>query len=514
MIVPVPALPVNVSSAIDPDLLAREIAADLESDFVVAPHFAILIKKDGASYVREVLSSLESGYAGPRPPHTIFVPKTNGHFRPGAILEPFDRVVYHAMSWLAYDVAQHLETGRAISTASRVIHDLRTGSDTRHSAWSDYSNQFEKISKSHPYVLTLDVAHCFERIPQHSLVNLLQAEGLHSNAKSLIEELLLGFRMRSSQGLLQGMLPSDYLGDLFLSRIDSFLDQQGFQSIRFVDDVLIGGSTKKELARLYRLLVEYLHQIGLHPNEGKTRIAQGVSLLAEHTHVDDLFAAAREEVSATLPGVDVTYGLGLAWEPTAEEALDVDLKATRLLLEQAIDEPSLHHRILRFVLRPLGLVLDPSALQLVLSNFSSNSVLSREYARYMIRFAGRPEVIKAATSVVASAEWYSPYHVMNAVEVLRAAPQLPRESLEALLRAYNNQGPDAYRALAAITIAQHGNGAMKQDLMASFASQSSEYVRSALVFAAQYFVSPERRTAKRVWAASSTLCADIAGRVL
>lgn len=510
----VPSLPAEIAGTINPELLAREIAGDLESDFIVAPHFAVLIKQDGATYVREVLQSLEKGYSGPRPPHTIFVPKTNGHFRPGSILEPFDRVVYHAVSWLAYDVAKHLETGRAISTASRVIHDNRTESDTRYTSWADYNAAFEAISQNHPFVLVLDIAHCFERVPQHSLVNLLQAEGLQSNAKSLTEELLLGFRMRNSQGILQGMLPSDYLGDLFLSRLDSFLEQKGFDSIRYVDDLLVGGQTQEDLGRLYRQIVEYLHQFGLQPNEAKTRIDSGSSVLSEHTYIDDLFIAAREEVSSAIPGMDIDYGLGLAWHTKPRDDVDVDLKATKALLKQALSQPSLHRRILKFVLKPLGVVNDPAALALVIEKFSKDSSLSREYARYLTRFASDTKVMEAATNVVASADWHSPYHVMNAVEVLRAAPSLPRESLGTLQRVYSNAGSDAYRALAGITIAQHGTGAMKQDLLASFAGQSSEYVRAALVFAAQHFLTPEKRTAKRVWAGASPLCADIAGRVL
>ena len=507
-----PSLPASDLRLINPDVLAREIAWDIESDFVLAPHYAVVFKNNGKEFVETVLERLRSDYTGPMPPTTVLVPKARWHFRPGAILEPVDRVVYHAMSSLALDAVGKFDGNRAISAAERALVDFRTGTDSRHGAWGDYAEAYERLANSADSVLVLDLAHYFEHVPQHALVNLLEDEGLSANAKNLTEHFLSQARMRESHGILQGMLPSDYFGDLFLRRLDGFIERAGYESIRFVDDVLVAGHTETELRTLYRHTVEYLRGFGLQPNESKTRIVPSADALREHTALDDLFHAARDEVIEKLGGMTFSYGLGLDWTTVREQ--EATLTATKRLLA-AIDEKSeLRQRILRFVLRPLAAVGDREALPIVLDSFSSEPHLARDFARYAVRFADDADVISAMSEVVSNPDSVTPYQLMHAVAVLSEATRLPRPTVISLIQLYGRPGEDSYRALAAIAISKFGDGTDRQDLASSFQLQASEYIRSALIYAAKDFVAAARRTAKSTWVRTTRNGREIASRVL
>jgi len=392
--------------------------------------------------------------------------------------------------------------------------DFRTGADTRHSAWQDYADAYLSVTQSCSWVLVLDLAHYFERIPQHSLVNYLAAHKLSINAKNLTERFLQNARMRDSHGILQGMLPSDFLGDLFLTKLDAFLEQAGRRSIRYVDDVLIAGESKADLQLLYRDIVEYLRGFGLQPNEAKSRVVESSIARRDHTAIDDLFSAAKAELVEELEGQHIVYGLGLAWHVDKAKRLQVELSATKALLAAVDTHPQFRQRILRFALRPLAAVGDRTVKPLVLGLLADEPVLTRDFARYLVQFPNDADVLEALAQVISEAERHDPYVVMHAIAVLSEADRLPRPALNSLMNLYRRPGHDSCRALAAIALAKLGDGNHRQDLIASYANERSDYVRAALVFSAQYFVPPEKATAKSIWSDSSALNAEIASIVL
>ncbi len=49
----------------------------------------------------------------------------------------------------------------------------------------------------------------------------------------LLEEMLLAFRERNSFGIIQGVFPSDMLGNFFLSDFDAYCEIQNIPSARY-----------------------------------------------------------------------------------------------------------------------------------------------------------------------------------------------------------------------------------------------------------------------------------------
>lgn len=70
--------------------------------------------------------------------------------------------------------------------------------------------------KRFPFAIKADIACFFERIYQHNLINLLRAAGCDPRCINLLEKMLLVFTGKDSHGILQGMFPSDLLGNFYL----------------------------------------------------------------------------------------------------------------------------------------------------------------------------------------------------------------------------------------------------------------------------------------------------------
>ncbi|MDU0078382.1 RNA-directed DNA polymerase, partial [Bacillus sp. IG2] len=123
------------------------------------------------------------------------------------------------------------------------------------------------------YVLKIDIANFFGSINQHTLVNVLADAGLRKPYVDRLENILTSFSGdRSSRGIIQGIFPSDILGNFYLEPLDRFLDDKGVPSARYVDDVYIFVKSVNEAEALVRELIPELRSYDLSLNEAKSAI--------------------------------------------------------------------------------------------------------------------------------------------------------------------------------------------------------------------------------------------------
>src|SRR3569833_1544876 len=108
--------------------------------------------------------------------------------------------------------------------------------------------------------------------------------------------MLLAFQERDSLGIVQGVFPSDVLGNFFLSDFDAYCDLHGIPSARYVDDIYLHFATEVEAKKGLIELSERLRQNGHHLNEYKCGFRTTHDVFREETEVDLLFDAAREDV--------------------------------------------------------------------------------------------------------------------------------------------------------------------------------------------------------------------------
>jgi hypothetical protein len=87
----------TVLDQLDPELALGRIKSDLQSDFILSPHYAAVFEYIGDQLWGELEANLRNGTYEPALPIIIEVPKANGITRPGAILNPTDRLIHQAL---------------------------------------------------------------------------------------------------------------------------------------------------------------------------------------------------------------------------------------------------------------------------------------------------------------------------------------------------------------------------------------------------------------------------------
>ena len=215
------------------------IEADVRSDFILAPHYNVVFRHAREDLWSQLRQKLQSGSYTPELPITMSVPKERWFSRPGSILKPYDRFVYQA---LADQVSDKLE--RTLDRSRTFSHVISPQVDNvfkpNHKSWEDYQGKVREICSASTFVLRADVSNYFERLPQHHLINLMTAANCSPEVVNLLEELLLAFTERNSNGIIQGVFPSDMLGNFYLSALDAYCEIAGLESARYVDDIYIG----------------------------------------------------------------------------------------------------------------------------------------------------------------------------------------------------------------------------------------------------------------------------------
>ena len=96
--------------------------------------------------------------------------------------------------------------------------------EPEHLCWDRFQSALRKVASKGGFFVKADVANYFERIPQHHLINLMIASGCAPEVARLLEEVLLAFQERNSFGIIQGVFPSDLLGNFYLSDVDAYCE--------------------------------------------------------------------------------------------------------------------------------------------------------------------------------------------------------------------------------------------------------------------------------------------------
>jgi retron-type reverse transcriptase len=124
-------------------------------------------------------------------------------------------------------------------------------------SWNKMQRALDRLSQEHKksYVVKADIANCFETINQHTLVNHLDAIGYPSPLQGALDAfLVLVTGDRNSRGLLQGLFPSDLLGNFYLNPIDEHFKDLGIPSARYVDDIYIFVSSLRQVESVTRII--------------------------------------------------------------------------------------------------------------------------------------------------------------------------------------------------------------------------------------------------------------------
>lgn len=507
-----PGLDRRIIRQIDHESVIAHVKADIRSDFILAPHYNAVISQAGDDLWEQLKQQLGAGTYQPDLPITMSVPKERFFTRPGSILRPADRFLYQA---LVDHVMDELENSLDRERSFSHVPSDEAGQMfvSNHESWERFQARVAEIYNESEFILKADISHYFERLPQHHLVNLMSAAGCVSEVVSLLEEMMLAFRERNSFGIIQGVYPSDALGNFFLSDFDAYCELADILSARYVDDIYMGFPSEAEARQGLASLIETLRKDGLHLNEYKSKIMSADEVIREETAIDRLFDEIREEVEDDESYDRASpYGFEIEWEEDEKEGEDdedeedLENAAVERLMKNIGDFPNQEDKIEKFCLPILRSAASDSAVEHVLENLQEKPHQTRLYFSYISTFVrSNPEVVEALEELV-SDETVSDYQRMFLLAALLRARSVERATVNTVIQWLQNpRVAKETRAMSAIFAAKHGVAVQKRAVRTSYEGEQSDYVRSAILYASRYLSVVERRTCKRAWGGHSAI---------
>ena len=508
-----PGLDRKITDDLDWKGAIENVVTDVRSDFILSPHFDLIYQRNADKLVDQTVNALKSGRYNPRLPITMSVLKGPILTRPGSILEPTDRLVYQALVENAVpSIEGQMDRSRTFSHIPS--SDLLSLFEPSHKTWQAFQEKVAELCDNNPFVLRADVANYFEVIPQHPLINLLTASGVSGEVVNLLEEMLLAFRQRSSFGIIQGVYPSDVLGNFYLSDFDGDCALRGIPSARYVDDIFAGFDTEVVARRNLLRIIERLRQNGLYLNPSKTDIRPSDQILDQEQEIDRLFDEAREEIYDEAELLSAAgYGFQGNWVSGEEqvEHSSIDLEAVRQLLNYHNPTESQTEKIHRFCLPVLRGANDGAAVEIAVEGFTEHPHLSRLYASYLTNFSREHrEIVERVERTIDAGGFFSDYQRMYVLSAVLNADRVEERTVQTAQRwmEANDIGAET-RAICAIFVAKHGGPHQKRAVRLRYENEPSEYVRAAILYAAQFFTTADRRSAKQAWGGQSQINALI-----
>lgn len=510
-------------NSIDWELALKRVIHDLRSDFIYAPHLAFIYSKAGGELISRLKAELKAGAFSPSVPITIEVPKSfrirvavsskrlgPTFSRPGSILLPKDRLFYQSLA----DQAAPVVEGKTDHKRSFSHRLAPTGSPNMflptRTCWNELQKTLAKqaATKSIRYILKIDVANFFGSLNQHTLINVLNDSGYPKALSTRLEALLTSYTgERSSRGILQGIYPSDLLGNFYMVPVDRFLDDRSTPSARYVDDIYVFVESVDAADQLLRELIPFLRTYDLVLNEAKCVVMPKAALITEEPDLEELFSSAVDEISEQIDDddFDADYGFQSEWEDEEEEdgesnldGSELELEATKVLFDSIEEYPGHEENIERFCLPLFAKAGSNYAVDHTMDAFKKRPSMSQIYSAYLAKFLGNGGVVDFLLDMLndhALTDWQKMW-VLAALMQVKPEDDEPVKVALKLLKEANRH--DALRAVAAVYVGRYGEHARRKALIAIYSSVSS-YIQAAIYFSCRYWPGVERSNAKASW---------------
>jgi len=514
-------LPETIINSFDINLSLSRIKNDLQSDFIYAPHLSAVYLLARDELAAGLVAKLKDGTFEPTLPITIEVPKASGFTRPGSILLPYERLAYQVVvDSLATTADGHLDRTSVFS--NQLLENDTDGFMFRPTGdcYTAYKNAVKEHCRSEDFsfVLQADVVSHFQNLNQHNLINLLSSSECDADTVKFLEKLLSTFTEKNSRGVIQGVSPSDFLGNFSLCSIDGQLSISEFTFARYVDDISIFLPTEHDCKIAKVKLSQWLRKEGLDLNERKTSILPIATFLQEETITERMFDEAKTEMEEEF-GRNDFYHSTISWDfdwdfdPADEEEIldtEVIIEATRLLFDQEADEKT-RDKIDKYCISAFIAASDTHAINSVLQRYIEKPHLAQIYAKYLQKMiseeliqVNQVERLIQQPNIIFDYQYLWLYAALMSVE--DNIGNINVDTVNVAIHQFGDANfSPSLRAVNAIFIAKFGTPVQKRLVKDSYAQEQSEYVRAAILYATRYLTTAERITCYRAWGGHSEL---------
>jgi len=228
--------------------------------------------------LREELKS--KGYRR-QPAQRVWIPKVGtNEKRPLGIPAVRDRTVEAALKQVLEPIFEH--------DFAEQSYGFRPGRGCRQAV-----QRVEQLLKERTWCVDLDFKSYFDTIPHERLLGLIQQRIVDGSVLGLLEQSLKAGVLEemkgwqpTNEGTPQGAVISPLLANLYLNPLDHKMVEQGWEMVRYADDLVVLCRTEAEAEEALNYLRQWAQEAGLTVHPTKTRIVnaqrQGFDFLGWH----------------------------------------------------------------------------------------------------------------------------------------------------------------------------------------------------------------------------------------
>lgn len=481
----------------------KRIAFDILTDFIFAPHYSAVYKYAKDELCESLKKQLRSGTYNTLLPITIEVPKKSGLTRPGSILTPLDRLLYQCLvDVIAPKAEQDIDRTRVYSNL--LIENDNSGRmfEPSGKAYGKLKDRITEFCNSNAYshVIVTDIACFFERIYQHVLINLLHSADIEKGYINLLEKIISAFTQKDSHGIVQGVMPSDFLGNYYLISFDDYLKMKKIEFLRYVDDYWMFFPALDLAQKSLVDICSYVRKEGLYLNETKTRILNVQDLYHEETEIDRLFEQSREEYYGSIKESNSDYN----YEPFLTDVVpeEIELQATTALYQKRNENERLIEKIDRFCLPKFAASKSIIAIDDALEGLIKRPHLSNTYSQYLLAVAeSEPSVYECVERLFFDNRLNYDWQKMWILGILYHSDKVSINFVDYAYRILVDFNVNqSVRALCALIVSRYGDGSRRRLVRNHYSSEPSPYVREAILYSTKFFPSlNDRNSCIKSW---------------